>query len=262
MIGLSEEKILQQQNYEIEDESGEEIIKLKGKTAVINCNIDNEATIDPCCYQCLLCPPMFFQSKKKGLWKRLWRSRVTSFQEQTENHHQQQQQQQYSPTSFYIDDTTTSYFRPKTTNGVGVDMTTKIKREQNHTIPSSLGVCCTSSNQSSGTLHQDIEYKRFRGLVDKLKERQLETLCQAVEMGMDDKIAMPTDCVLVPRSTILDVEPHVITCRLWKWPDLQNSSELKRIPSCPNDKDPVYACCNPTHWSRLYQPGKKNFFIF
>ncbi|XP_072765820.1 uncharacterized protein Dad isoform X2 [Anoplolepis gracilipes] len=46
-------------------------------------------------------------------------------------------------------------------------------------------------------------------------------------------------------------EPHLLCCQIWRWPDLEHSSELKRLPICHSAKDPVYICCNPYHWSRL-----------
>jgi MH1 domain len=64
-----------------------------------------------------------------------------------------------------------------------------------------------------------------------------------------------SDCILVQRDQIMGEEPHVIACRIWRWPDLSNADELKRIPSCPSGKDPVYVCCNPNHWSRTCKTG-------
>ncbi|XP_046420358.1 mothers against decapentaplegic homolog 2 [Neodiprion fabricii] len=50
------------------------------------------------------------------------------------------------------------------------------------------------------------------------------------------------------------VEPHLLCCQIWRWPDLADSDELKRLPVCHSDEDPVYVCCNPYHWSRLCKP--------
>lgn len=51
-------------------------------------------------------------------------------------------------------------------------------------------------------------------------------------------------------------DPHLLCCQIWRWPDLEHSSELKRLPICHSAKDPVYICCNPYHWSRLCKPGE------
>lgn len=97
-------------------------------------------------------------------------------------------------------------------------------------------------------------YQSFYALAKKLKETQIETLCQAVKRGAvyDGRT---TNCVLVPRLQIDGLEPHVIACRLWRWHDLRHAIELKRIVSCPNEMDPVYVCCNPTHWYRICRTG-------
>nr|KAF7420472.1 hypothetical protein H0235_010769 [Vespula pensylvanica] len=50
------------------------------------------------------------------------------------------------------------------------------------------------------------------------------------------------------------MDPHVLCCQIWRWPDLVPSDELKRLPVCHSAKDPVYVCCNPYHWSRLCKP--------
>jgi hypothetical protein len=51
-------------------------------------------------------------------------------------------------------------------------------------------------------------------------------------------------------------DPHLLCCQIWRWPDLEHSSDLKRLPVCHSAKDPVYICCNPYHWSRLCTTGK------
>lgn len=111
--------------------------------------------------------------------------------------------------------------------------------------------CC--GNTSGSMLDLGTMYPLFCALAKKLKEAQLQTLCQAVENT--DVGGKTTHCVLVPRDAIEGEEPHVIACRIWRWPDIQYADELKRIPACPNEMDPVYACCNPSHWSRLILPG-------
>ncbi|GIY33393.1 mothers against decapentaplegic homolog 2 [Caerostris darwini] len=50
--------------------------------------------------------------------------------------------------------------------------------------------------------------------------------------------------------------PHVIYCRLWRWPDLQSHHELKAIESCEYafnlKRDEV--CVNPYHYRRVETP--------
>lgn len=50
--------------------------------------------------------------------------------------------------------------------------------------------------------------------------------------------------------------PHVIYCRLWRWPDLQSQNELKALDNCENAfhlrKDEV--CINPYHYMKIEQP--------
>lgn len=217
VIGLNERITVQEGNVHHQE-----------RVATISSSNDNEGITIDRCYQCILCPPMFFQSKKKGLWKRLWRSRVNNT---TTN----------QPSG--------SLDHENHSNG----------RRVGDVVDDTLFGNCLNSRVGGGSGHNDFDYQLFRDLVDKLKERQLETLCQAVESttGKDG----PTDCVLVPRASITKVEPQVIACRIWKWPELTCAEDLKRIPSCPNEKDPVYACCNPTHWSRLCRPGNLILFL-
>ncbi|CAO1420079.1 unnamed protein product [Diamesa serratosioi] len=188
---------------------------------------------------------MFFLNKKKNLWKRLWRSRVCTTTSTTSNLVRQQQHQQPlnpQPDQYYQSACETSaesyYYQQQ-----------QPQHQQNEI------------SQRNFDLSDQTQLK-FRTLVSKLKkDSQLETLCQAVEsVGVSDVTTgkvnrpqdhQPTDCVLVPRGLILGEEPQVIACRLWRWQDLYNSDEIKRIPTCPNEKDPIYICCNPAHWSRI-----------
>ena len=51
--------------------------------------------------------------------------------------------------------------------------------------------------------------------------------------------------------------PHVIYCRLWRWPDLQSHHELRAVELCEYafhmKKDEV--CVNPYHYQRVETPG-------
>lgn len=50
--------------------------------------------------------------------------------------------------------------------------------------------------------------------------------------------------------------PHVIYCRLWRWPDLQSHQELRAVDGClfsfASKRDEV--CVNPYHYTRIESP--------
>ncbi|XP_075148035.1 daughters against dpp [Haematobia irritans] len=109
----------------------------------------------------------------------------------------------------------------------------------------------------------------FNALMKQLKARQISSLLKAVKSRHDPVITSSmggasssgrssmttyhTNCILMRRAEILGEEPYVIVCRLFLWRDLSNSSQLKRLPVCPNERDPVYVCCNPLHWCRILE---------
>ncbi|XP_051156874.1 mothers against decapentaplegic homolog 6 [Leptopilina boulardi] len=64
-------------------------------------------------------------------------------------------------------------------------------------------------------------------------------------------------CRTPTRGSMCDlpsIDPLLLCCQIWRWPDLTHSSELKNLPVCHSSKDPVFVCCNPYHWSRLCKP--------
>lgn len=58
--------------------------------------------------------------------------------------------------------------------------------------------------------------------------------------------------------------PHVIYCRLWRWPDLHSHHELRAIEACEYafhlKKDEV--CINPYHYQRVETPGEPNHAVW
>ncbi|XP_065226454.1 protein mothers against dpp-like isoform X1 [Planococcus citri] len=74
----------------------------------------------------------------------------------------------------------------------------------------------------------------------------------------------PSECVTIPRSLDgrLQVShrkalPHVIYCRVWRWPDLQSHHELKAEDHCkyPFSAKEKEVCINPYHYKRVESPG-------
>ena len=52
--------------------------------------------------------------------------------------------------------------------------------------------------------------------------------------------------------------PHVIYCRVWRWPDLQSHHELKALECCeyPFGSKQKDVCINPYHYKRVDSPGE------
>ncbi|XP_072570401.1 mothers against decapentaplegic homolog 2 isoform X1 [Paramormyrops kingsleyae] len=101
--------------------------------------------------------------------------------------------------------------------------------------------------------------KAVKSLVKKLKKTgQLDELEKAITTQNSN-----TKCVTIPRSLDgrLQVShrkglPHVIYCRLWRWPDLHSHHELRAVEACQYafnlKKDEV--CVNPYHYQRVETP--------
>ncbi|NWV82331.1 SMAD1 protein, partial [Dasyornis broadbenti] len=99
--------------------------------------------------------------------------------------------------------------------------------------------------------------KAVEVLVKKLKKKKgaMEELEKALSCP-----GQPSNCVTIPRSSDgrLQVShrkafPHVIYCRVWRWPDLQTHHELKPLECCKfsfgSRKQEV--CINPYHYKRV-----------
>ena len=104
--------------------------------------------------------------------------------------------------------------------------------------------------------------KAIDSLVKKLKKQKgsLEELERALSQANPQ-----THCVTIARSLDgrLQVShrkglPHVIYCRVWRWPDLQNHHELKPLDHCEfaYSRNKGEVCINPYHYKRVETPGK------
>ncbi|XP_030764906.1 mothers against decapentaplegic homolog 3 isoform X2 [Sitophilus oryzae] len=105
--------------------------------------------------------------------------------------------------------------------------------------------------------------KAVKSLVKKLKKSSaLEELERAISSQNHN-----TKCVTVPRARpnvdLGNIQqqkkglPHVIYCRLWRWPELQSHHELRALDHCEYayslKKDEV--CVNPYHYTRIESPA-------
>lgn len=107
---------------------------------------------------------------------------------------------------------------------------------------------------------------------DKWSEKAVKSLVKKLKKsgGMDELERaittqdVHTKCITIPRSLDgrLQVShrkglPHVIYCRLWRWPDLQSHHELRATDNCEYafnlKKDEV--CINPYHYKRVETPA-------
>uniref|UniRef100_A0ABK0LR30 Mothers against decapentaplegic homolog n=1 Tax=Rattus norvegicus TaxID=10116 RepID=A0ABK0LR30_RAT len=102
--------------------------------------------------------------------------------------------------------------------------------------------------------------KAVDALVKKLKKKKgaMEELEKALSSP-----GQPSKCVTIPRSLDgrLQVShrkglPHVIYCRVWRWPDLQSHHELKPLDICefPFGSKQKEVCINPYHYKRVESP--------
>ncbi|KAM8804746.1 mothers against decapentaplegic homolog 6 [Eudromia elegans] len=104
-------------------------------------------------------------------------------------------------------------------------------------------------------LEQELKAVTY-ALLKRLKERSLDSLLEAVE----SRGGMPGGCVLVARTELRlggqAAPPHLLLGRLFRWPDLQHPAELKPLCECQSFgvADGPTVCCNPYHFSRLCGP--------
>ncbi|XP_075041976.1 mothers against decapentaplegic homolog 7 [Mixophyes fleayi] len=120
------------------------------------------------------------------------------------------------------------------------------------------GGCCMgkTGKVSKAQLGSEAELKALtHSVLKRLKERQLEGLLQAVE----SKGGARSPCLLLPSAKLdsrLGQQPFslpLLLCKVFRWPDLRHSAEVKRLSCCESygKNNPELLCCNPHHLSRL-----------
>ncbi|CAH1789245.1 unnamed protein product [Owenia fusiformis] len=112
-------------------------------------------------------------------------------------------------------------------------------------------------NEAESTIEkqEDMELRSVaHSLLKRLKEKNLDTLIEAVE----SQGGVKTECVHIPKGDVRfgrkTVTPQLLCCQIWRWPDVSNPDELKKMPECVSQEDATTICCNPFHWSRIIVP--------
>ncbi|XP_069805827.1 mothers against decapentaplegic homolog 6-like [Dendropsophus ebraccatus] len=129
---------------------------------------------------------------------------------------------------------------------------------------------CVTSNRGQGEraspnpedLHNVLR-PAVHQLFKKLKDEQLWQLSEAVE----SRGRWDCGCIWLP----LDVRsgklpPQVLLCRLYRWPDLRSTAELKSLSHCEyfwrRSGEGAAICCNPYHFSRLAAPDAATSYSY
>lgn len=124
------------------------------------------------------------------------------------------------------------------------------------------GGCCmgktTKVAKSNGGSEAELK-ALTHSILKKIKEKQLEALLQAVE----SKGGARSPCLLLPSKADAKVGQQsyslpMLLYKVFRWPDLRHSSELKRLSCCESygKLNPELVCCNPHHMSRLCELGE------
>lgn len=129
------------------------------------------------------------------------------------------------------------------------------------------GGCCmgktTKVAKSNGGSEAELK-ALTHSILKKIKEKQLEALLQAVE----SKGGARSPCLLLPSKVDAKVGQQsyslpMLLYKVFRWPDLRHSSELKRLSCCESygKINPELVCCNPHHMSRLCELGESRSLL-
>lgn len=124
------------------------------------------------------------------------------------------------------------------------------------------GGCCMgkTTKVAKSNAGSEAELKALtHSILKKIKDKQLEVLLQAVE----SKGGARSPCLLLPSKVDAKVGQQsyslpMLLYKVFRWPDLRHSSELKRLSCCESygKINPELVCCNPHHMSRLCELGE------
>lgn len=128
------------------------------------------------------------------------------------------------------------------------------------------GGCCMgkTAKMAKSNAGSEAELKALtHSILKKIKEKQLEVLLQAVE----SKGGARSPCLLLPSKVDAKVGQQsyslpMLLYKVFRWPDLRHSSELKRLSCCESygKINPELVCCNPHHMSRLCELGELDYY--
>jgi hypothetical protein len=107
-------------------------------------------------------------------------------------------------------------------------------------------------------------YQACKSLFKRLKKNkdleELRDLIVAAREGGDDS---PGPCFLANSDNLSTqaghFSPEVLTCRVWRWADIDERSKLKSRPCCERlsrKSEDGLVCINPYHYSRLDGEGE------
>lgn len=125
-------------------------------------------------------------------------------------------------------------------------------------LGSLLGISSPAVKKLLGWKQGDEEEKWAEKAVDVLVKKLKKTphALEELERALSNP-GIQSNCVTIPRSLDgrLQVShrkglPHVMYCRVWRWPDLNNHHELKPVPYCqfPFGAKAKDVCINPYHY--------------
>uniref|UniRef100_A0A914QZX0 MH1 domain-containing protein n=1 Tax=Panagrolaimus davidi TaxID=227884 RepID=A0A914QZX0_9BILA len=101
--------------------------------------------------------------------------------------------------------------------------------------------------------------KAIETLTKKLQKHNKEAL-NLLDKVLANEGKDPSECVTIPRSIDGRLQiahrkalPHVIYCRVYRWPDLQSHNELKAKTCCRYcfESGQKEVCINPYHYDRV-----------